>query len=258
VTLRSFRCLAPLLVMAAPLRAQDPDPHSAQPERPTVATHAGTVAPRWLELETGLEFDRSGGEHALQAPLLFKIGLARRVQLSVMLPFTSPVEGGTFGPADWSLGVKWRLLEDAPVLGDFAIFPALKFPTGASAQARGTGTTDLSLLLISSHRLGPVAVDLNAGVTRRSGDGSLAPKTATVWTASFGGAASGRLGWVGEVYGLPGTTGPAGSENIVALLAGPTFAVRPWMVLDLGGIIPISGPQPYAIYSGLTWNLGKL
>ncbi|HEV8197348.1 MAG TPA: hypothetical protein VGP87_11945 [Gemmatimonadales bacterium] len=258
MTLRSLRCLASLLVMAAPLSAQDPDPHSAQPERPTVATHAGTVAPRWLELETGLEFDRSGGEHALQAPLLFKIGLARRLQLSVMLPFTSPVEGGTFGPADWSFGIKWRLLEDAPVLGDFAIFPALKFPTGASSLGRGTGTTDVSLLLISSHRLGPVAVDLNAGVTRRSGDGSLAPKTATLWTASFGGAASGRFGWVAEVYGLPGTNGPAGSENIVALLAGPTFAVRPWIVLDLGGIIPISGPQPYAIYSGLTWNIGKL
>src|ERR1700688_2765409 len=26
------------------------DPHSVQPERPTVATHAGTVAPGWVEL----------------------------------------------------------------------------------------------------------------------------------------------------------------------------------------------------------------
>ncbi|MDQ2767543.1 MAG: hypothetical protein M3Y30_10345 [Gemmatimonadota bacterium] len=24
------------------------DPHTAQPERPTVATHAGTVAPGWV------------------------------------------------------------------------------------------------------------------------------------------------------------------------------------------------------------------
>jgi len=35
-----------------------PDPHEAQPERPTVATHAGTVAPGWVEFEAGSEFDR--------------------------------------------------------------------------------------------------------------------------------------------------------------------------------------------------------
>jgi glucose-1-phosphate thymidylyltransferase len=37
-----------------------PDPRAVQPERPTVATHAGTVAPGWVELETGVEFDHDG------------------------------------------------------------------------------------------------------------------------------------------------------------------------------------------------------
>ena len=31
------------------------DPRQVQPERPTVATHAGTVAPGYLEIETGVE-----------------------------------------------------------------------------------------------------------------------------------------------------------------------------------------------------------
>jgi hypothetical protein len=247
-----------VLLLAAPLSAQSPDPHAAQPERPTVATHAGTVAPRWLEIETGLEYDRVSGQgDAAQVPLLFKLGLARRLQLSVLLPFLSP-SAGTIGTGELSVGLKWRLLEGAPVLGNFAILPAIKLPTGAAAEGRGTGTTDASLLLISSHALGPVAMDLNAGITRRSGDGSEAPKTATVWTASFGGPLAGPSGWVAEVYGYPGTKGPAGSANIVALLAGPTLEVRPWMVLDLGGILPITGPQPYALYTGLTWNIGKL
>ena len=55
-----------LLVAAVSAAAQQPvpkptpatidtakDPHAAQPERPTVATHAGTVARGWFEIETG-------------------------------------------------------------------------------------------------------------------------------------------------------------------------------------------------------------
>src|SRR5437868_4747566 len=60
------------------------DPHTVQPERPTVATHAGTVASGWIELETGIERDRLD-PHAtlLSTPTVFKIGLAPRVQLSL-------------------------------------------------------------------------------------------------------------------------------------------------------------------------------
>jgi len=35
------------------------DPRAVRPERPTVATHAWTVEPRYLELETGIEWDRN-------------------------------------------------------------------------------------------------------------------------------------------------------------------------------------------------------
>lgn len=242
---------------ALPLAAQSPDPHAAQPERPTVATHAGTVAPGWLEIESGLELDRfRNATHAVGVQALLKLGVARRVQLSVSLPFSAP-PGSGFGPADFAVGVKLRLLEKAGLLGDFAVFPALKLPTGSSESGRGSGTTDVSLLVISSHALGPVAVDLNAGITRRSGDGTVVPRTATVWTASFGGPGSGGLGWVAELFGYPATKGPAGSASLVALLAGPTYRFNPSLVLDVGGIVPLSGPQPKALYLGLTWNAGR-
>src|ERR1051325_4189243 len=46
--------LAALLASVA--SAQDAaDPRAVQPERPTVATHAGTVAPAFLEIETGIQ-----------------------------------------------------------------------------------------------------------------------------------------------------------------------------------------------------------
>jgi hypothetical protein len=114
------------------------------------------------------------------------------------------------------------------------------------------------MLLISSHALGPVAMDLNAGYTRRSGDGEAAPRNATVWTASFGGPAGGALGWVAELYGLPRTSGPAGQDNIVAVLFGPTLTVRPWLALDGGFIVPVTGPQPHAVYFGGVWSIGRL
>jgi len=42
------------------------------------------------------------------------------------------------------------------------------------------------------------------------------------------------------------------------VLAGPTATVRPWLVLDAGLIVPVSGPQPHAFYAGVTWNIGRL
>ena len=244
---------------AAPCAQQAPaDPHAVQPERPTVATHAGTVAAGWLEIEAGGEFDRYADRtDGLAMPILFKVGLAPRLQLSVQMPVVGPA-GGSTGFGDLSVGVKWRLATGASVVGDFAVQPGIKVPTGSAASLTGTGTTDVSLLVISSHAFGPVAVDLNVGYTRRGGDGTLTPRDASVWTASFGGPWRGRAGWAAEVYGYPRTSGPAGAPSIIAVLVGPTWLVRRWLVLDGGVIVPVTGPQPRAVYAGLTYNVGRL
>lgn len=239
--------------------AQAPDPHAVQPERPTVATHAGTVAPGWIEIEWGVEWDRFADDSSgAGVPIVAKIGLSPRAQLNVLHTAVRPPGSGSVHAGDLALGVKWRLTDQAPVLGRFAILPSVKFPTGSTALGTGTGTTDAGLLLISSHDVGPVAVDLNAGYTRRSGDGLTAPRTASVWTASFGGPAAGVVGWVAELYGLPRTSGPAGQDNIVAILVGPTVTVRPWFALDAGVIVPVAGPQPHAVYFGGVWNIGRM
>lgn len=232
------------------------DPHAVQPERPTVATHAGTVATGWFEIETGAERDQvRASMTALSTPTVLKIGIASHAQLSIF-GSTNRGPGESVGLGDAGVGVKWRLLDDAPVVGDFAVLPAVKLPTGSGD--RGTGTTDASLLLISSHDLGPVAMDLNVGITKRTGNGTDAPKTAGLWTASFGGPFSGPLGWVAECFGYPRTTGPSGSASIVALLGGPTYLVRKWLAVDAGAIIPVHGPQPHALYAGAVYNVGRL
>ena len=259
---RNVLALLTLLSAASVLEAQADsamNPRAVQPERPTVATHAGTVAPGYMELEEGGEWDRwSGHEHSFFAPTNLKIGLASHAQLNVLVNVIHDprVPGRSVNVGDLALGLKYRILDGHPILGDFAILPAVKLPT-ASGDA-GTGTTDLSLLFISSHRFGPVAMDLNAGATRRSGDGTKSPTTATIWTASFGFPVRGPIGWTAEIFGFPGTSGPVGSEATAAILLGPTFLARDWLALDAGFITPLTGPQPHAVYAGFVSNFGAL
>jgi hypothetical protein len=189
---------------------------------------------------------------------LAKLGLARTRQLEVQAPIVRPPGEDATGIGDVSIGLKWRLIEGAPVVGNFAILPSIKMPSGSADSGTGTGTIDTNLLFISSHKLGPVAMDVNFGYTRRGGDGTLAPRNASVWTASFGGPARGRLGWVAELYGYPATSGPASAASAVAFLGGPTVEIREWLVLDAGLILPFAGSQPRALYSGAVYNLGRL
>jgi hypothetical protein len=221
-----------------------------------VATHAGTVTRGWIELEEGAEWDRfDDRSQGFLAPTNLKIGLAPRTQLNLLLNLVRDrIEGAPLLLGDLTIGVKYRIVDDDRILGDFAILPAVKFPTGA--EGAGTGTTDFSLLLISSRQIGPVAVDLNVGQTRRTGDGTEAPKTASIWTASFGFPVTGPLGGVFEIFGYPHTSGPVGNNASAAVLVGPTLLVREWLSLDAGIIAPLTGPQPHAVYAGLVWNFG--
>jgi Putative MetA-pathway of phenol degradation len=236
------------------------DPHAVQPERPTVATHAGTVSPGWVEIEAGVERDNLHGAHTFATPTVLKFGIVQRVQLELASSFiqlsgTSPDHSGI---GDLGAALKWRILEHAPVLGTFALQPSIKFPTGSASNGTGTGTTDVGLLLISSHDFGPYALDINAGYVRRGGDGSDTPRDLTLWTVSSGGPVYKSLGWVAEFFGYPGTTGPAGTGGTAAFLTGPTVQFAKWLVADAGAIIPLAGPQARGLYAGLTWNIGKL
>lgn len=243
---------AVVLVCAVAPRAAAQDarnPHDAQPERPTVATHAGTVAPGWFEIESGVERDRMApGIASLATPTLFKFGIAPRVQFDVSLTTVRPSSRQSMGVGDGGIGVKWRLAEDLPLLGDFAVQPSIKFPTGSQVRGTGTGTTDFSFLAISSHVIGPTSLDINAGYTKRSDASSSA-----LWTVSTGTTIDGPLAWAAELYGYAFS----GSTASVGFLTGPTFVVHAWFVADAGVIFNVAGPQPPALYAGLTWNVGR-
>jgi len=239
--------LLAMVSVASIAAAQPRDPHAVQPERPTVATHAGTVATGWFEFESGVErdhFDRSTS--VFSTPTVLKLGIAPRAQLSLGGSLVNN-DSGT-GSGDLFVGVKVRLLEDAPVVGDFAILPSIIFPTGSARRGFGNGERQGGLLFISSHEFGGVSMDVNLGYDAPHGW----PSHEALWTISFGGPIRGRLGWTLESFGFND-----GAGRTAALLGGPTFLPAKWLSFDTGLIVPLHGPQPHALYAGTVCNVGR-
>ena len=246
-----------LLTFAASAGAQQ-DPRAVQPERPTVATHAYTVAPGYLEIEAGVQAAQPAGETQFSAPIVAKFGLAPRLQLELQGGWVrNAAPAATIaGLTDVAIALKQRVLDAAPLVYDFSVQGSIKLATGA--RDVGTGTTDLSLLLISSRAIGAAELDLNAGWTHRSGDGTVVPTSATLLTASLGSPIRGPVGGVAELFGYPGTGGAAGTSAQVGFLFGPTLQLVPWLVLDAGAILNVRNLGANAIYAGATYNAGRI
>ena len=172
------------------------DPHAVQPERPTVRRTPAPSRPAGSRSKPASSATASIAGHVVRSRSDGAEVRRRIARAAQHLRVGRAADWVARRLGDIGVGVKWRLVDDAPVLGDFAVLPSSSFRL---ARRRGDGHRHdrRLLLLISSHEFGPVAMDINAGYTRRSGDGSGAPKNATLWTASFGGPSVGARsdGW---------------------------------------------------------------
>jgi hypothetical protein len=264
-SLRRARVAAAVLALGcapAVLQAQEErDSTAVLPERPTVATHAYVIKPGFVEVEAGVTYRRPTDNGTIDVPVYLKFGVTRWLQLGIAPGLTSN-RGGAGGDlqagfSDLAVAAKLVVGTGLPLLGDFAVQPSLKLATGSTSRGFGTGTTDGGILLVSSHQVLGGEIDANAGITFRGGDGTAAPKRSTVWAVSGGRSIAGPVGAVVEVFGFPGTTGPSGGPPQVGLLFGPTFALRPSLVLDAGAIVNVRRLGGNAAYVGLTANLGR-
>ena len=245
--------LAGVVTLDGRALAQSDGPHTAQPERPSVATHAYTVAPGWLEIEAGGERDRLEGEsQGRSLPFAAKIGLAPRVQLSVLGALERPPGSGASLP-DVTVGLKWRVADDVPGVGALAILPAVTVPFDSHDGGLGTG-----IVGIASHDFGVMALDLNVGYARMSGSDVAPPSRETFWAAAGAGAINTRIGWTAELFGYPRAGNAALRDSIVGALLAASFTARPWLVFDAGFSVPVTGPQPNALFFGATWNAGRV
>ena len=110
------------------------------------------------------------------------------------------------------------------VLGAFAIQPTLSLPTGSAESGRGSGKAAVNVLAISSHRFGPVSLDVNAGYTRLGGESTSRRATARCGRSPL------RLPIAGRSAGPPRSTATraravrTGQPPVVALLTGPNLS----------------------------------
>jgi hypothetical protein len=234
------------MVVPGALAAQSP--RSANPERPTVGTHAYAVAPGFVEVEQGISARGVGGlGQATSWDVNIKLGVSPHVQLAFFGPLYLRTGAG-HGPGDWGAALKLRgALSDRVAV---AVVPAATAPTGRARAGLGAGRALGQLVgVVSADGPGGVHVDLNAGPL---GIGAGRPQWLA--TASFG-RGFGPWSVAAEAFRI--SAGGAGARG-AGILGALTFAPVPWMVLDGGGIAGVGGGSPDALFVGITTNLGHL
>src|SRR5256712_13361450 len=217
--------IAAFLPAYPPIRLSAQSPHAANPERPSVATHAYTVAPGYMELEQGVRAQGFGNfRDQTSWEFNLKIGVARPVQLGLFgTGYNRTGEGNGVG----DVGVALKLRRDLSSTHTVALVPAVTLPSGDQSLGLGAGRVLGSLLAVWSFELGRLLhTDLNAGPV---GIGAGRPQV--LGTASFS-RALGRWGVAAEVYGY--TNGGAGPGQ-GGLLGAVTLRPAGWLGVDGGG-----------------------
>lgn len=128
-------------VLATPLRAQEADPISA--ERPGFSSSPFVLAPSTIQVESGYQYTREGGQgefddHTLPL-LLFRAGLNEQLELQVSWAGYSWLEasGRKFsGTNDAGIGLKWQVTEDDAMV-PVALFAGLSVPVGSDDFSSG-------------------------------------------------------------------------------------------------------------------------
>src|SRR5258706_14920539 len=236
--------LRPLPCLAA---QGPPPPWAANPERPTVATHAYTVAPGYGELEQGVRaFGLRKFSEFTAWDVNLKIGLDPGVQLGIFgLPYARSGAGGGMG----DVGVALKLSRELSPKAAVAIVPAVTLPTGDNSRGLGAGRTLWSLVgVFSSDLSGTLHFDANAGPV---GIGAGKP----LWLTSIGLSFGGPVGVTTELYDY--TSGAAAAQQR-GFLGALMVKLSPSVVLDLGGVRGLVGGTPHQVFAGLTTNLGAI
>ena len=224
-------------------------PRAANPERPTVATHAYAVAPGYVEIEQGISArGQASLAEATSWDVNVKIGIDRHFQLGIFGPGFARTGAG-HGIGDWGFALKVRT--DVAEQVAVAAVPTITLPTGRERLGLGSGRVLGQLPLVLSVN-GPAEVhaDLNAGPL---GIGAGRPQWLT--TASFSRPLGGVLGVTAELFRI--SAGAAGPRQ-AGLLGAVTVTPVQWMVIDLGGTRGLGTGSSDALFIGLTTNLGRL
>ena len=226
-------------------------PRTANPERPTVATHAYTVAPGYAELEQGVRafgFGLTDLGEATAWDFNLKIGVRPDLQVGFFgAGYVRTGAGAGVGDVGLSLKVSQAVSSKAAI----AIVPAMTVPTGDAGRELGAGRTLGSIVgVLSADLPAGVHFDANAGPV---GLGAGAPQ----WFTSIG-LAHGGVGPVGVAVELFDFTDGGAGPRQRGFLAALMVTVADWVVMDAGGVYGLVDGTPDQLFLGITTNLGRI
>jgi hypothetical protein len=235
-----------VLVVVAPATAQSP--RIANPERPTVATHAYAVAPGYAELEQGVRAQGDGNFRDLTSwEFNLKLGLGHQAQLGL---FGTGFAHNTAGSGIGDVGVALKLREALTPRVAVAVVPAVTLPTGNQSAGFGAGRVLGSAIgVVSADLPWGMHVDVNAGPV---GIGRGVPQGLATVCAARG---FGPWALAAELFEI--TAGGAGSRQ-TGVLGAVSFRFVEWAVLDAGGIAGLGTGSADHLFVGLTTNLGRI
>jgi len=208
-----------VLGCAGSLGARSGSPRDANPERPTVATHAYSVAGGYAELEQGTR--------------VFGPGYLRT----------------SAGAGVGDLGVSLKLSRGVSSRSTVALVPSVTFPTGDRARGLGAGRMLSSVVAVLSADL-PASLHFDFN-TRPVGVGAGTPQ----WFTSVGFSRAGTIGAATELFDF--TSGASGPRQR-GFLAAAVVRCAAWAVLDARGAVGLSQETPNQALVGLTTNLGRI
>jgi hypothetical protein len=242
-----------LLVLAAPAAAQAPASSAAPappaPElvtdRPDQTESAAVVPPGLVQLETGLDAAREGGDPETETTALgstlVRIGLLEGLELRLGWGgWEREEQGGAAveGAADAELGLKVGLCEARGARPQAALIAGVSLPVGE--RGRSSERHDPALRLAFAHDL-PAGVGLgyNLGMAWSGEESRLE------YTATLGFELSERLGAFVELFGDAPVDASAGGDGPAhAADAGLTLLLNPRLQLDVAAGAGLSDEAP--------------
>lgn len=234
-----------MLLLAGPsLRGQDSE--EIITDRPDQTESASTIAPGFVQIETGAAFisdDEDGLEtETFEFPsTLLRIGLVDRVELRIawdgLQRFEGSQDGVDFkdtGSGDTALGIKIGLT-DNPAKGlETALLIEGRLPTGDEAFT--SDRPDPSLRYIIAHELSEsIGIGYNVGVVWETEGGAQGTETlaSAFYTVATGFGLTNRLGTFVELFGAVGLD--TGAQDTHAFDGGFTYLVTHNVQLDIAG-----------------------
>ena len=238
-------------------RTENMEEKQALPCRPTIACTADIVPAGTLELEAGILRRRFPGDGAQwTAPFLLKLSAARWLQVQVGSNGYTILRGERVPGEyidDLTIGPKFHVADQTARRPSLSISADLSIPT--FHHAGYLRTYDLLLTLYATKDLGPLHVDLNAGLNVWRIDEDPLPQEFLALAASI--TVAGPLAAMAELYCFSDAA-PVARRDAGVLVAA-AYSTRQWLIFDAGGDLSLMrATRLFSLFAGMTVIPGAL